>query len=433
MGQDDIRRRTVSKVSRRLIPLMILMFCVNFLDRVNIGFAALQMNRDLGLTPEIYGFAAGILFISYTACEIPSNLILDRVGARVWLARIMITWGVVAAANALVWDRYSLYAMRFVLGAAEAGFFPGLLVYVTQWFPARERARTITLFMMGSPISVIFGGPLSTAILGLDGAWGLAGWKWLLITEGVPAIILGIITYFYLTDRPAQAKWLEPEERNWLASTIEAEARAKRSAGPSHAAAVFLHGPTLLLSLSKFCVLVAFFGVTLWLPQIVRGLGTLTDLQTGFVTALPYLCSAVGSVLIGRSSDRTGERTLHIAIPGFVGALGFLAASLTADAYLAMAALCVATTGLWVSNTVFWTLPAALLAGTPAAAGLALINSVGNLGGFVGPYVTGWVRAGTGSFAAALAVLGGVLAVSAVIVLVTGRQIARKDAVVPAQ
>ncbi len=429
MSEAQIRRQTMSKVSRQLIPFMVAMFCANFLDRVNIGFAALQMNRDLGLTPEIYGFAAGILFISYTACEIPSNLILDKVGARVWLARIMITWGIVATANAFVFDRYSLYGMRFILGAAEAGFFPGLMVYVTQWFPARERAGAVTLFMIGSPISVIFGAPLSTAILSVDGAWGLSGWQWLFVLEGLPAIGLGIIGYWWLTDRPEAAAWLQPEERAWLSATLAEEARAKKAkGGPSHTLAVFTHGPTLLLAFSKFCVLLAFFGVTLWLPQIVRSLGTLTDMETGFVTALPYICSAIGSVLVGRSSDRSGERGLHIALPAFIGALGFGAAALTSNPYIAMVALCVATTGLWISNTVFWTLPTAILVGTPAAAGLALINSVGNLGGFFGPTLTGWIRGYTGSFALALAMLGCFLALSGVVVLFIARTLDREPA-----
>ena len=422
MSDAEIRRRTMAKVSRRLLPFMVAMFCANFIDRVNIGVAALQMNRDLGLTPGIYGFAAGILFISYTACEIPSNLFLVRVGARLWLARIMITWGLIATANAFVFDRYSLYGSRLILGAAEAGFFPGLMVYVTQWFPARERAGAVTLFMIGSPIAVIFGAPLSTALLSLDGAWGLAGWQWLFMLEGLPAVGLGIMAITWLTDRPQDAAWLLPDERAWLSATLAEELRAKQAKGaPSHTLAVFRHVPTLLLAFSKLCVLLAFFGVTFWLPQIVRGLGRLTTMEVGLVTALPYLCAAVGSVLVARSSDRSGERAWHIALPAFIGALGFGAAAFTADPYLAMMALCVAATGLWASNTVFWTLPTAILAGTPAAAGLALINSVGNIGGFLGPTVTGYIRGATGSYAMALVMLGCFLALSGLVVLFIAR------------
>ncbi|HEX3845115.1 MAG TPA: MFS transporter, partial [Steroidobacteraceae bacterium] len=415
-------RETMSKVARRLIPFMIAMFCVNFLDRVNIGFAALQMNHDLGLTPQAFGLAAGILFVSYTLCEIPSNLILVKVGPRRWLARIMVTWGMIAMANALVSDRDSLYLMRFLLGVAEAGFFPGIMVFISRWFPSRERARAITLFMIGSPLSVVFGAPLSTALLSLHGWAGLKGWQWLFVLEGLPAVVLGVIAWRWLTDRPEEATWLRAEERGWLAATLAEEARRKEAMpGPRHTGAVFLHGPTLLLAASKLCVLLAFFGITLWLPQIIRAFSGATRLQTGLLTALPYACAAVGSVLVGRSSDRSGERGLHIALPAFLGALGFGAAALTSNPYLAMAALCVAATGLWISNTVFWTLPTAILAGTPAAAGLALINSVGNFGGFFGPTLTGWVREHTGSYALALLALGFFLALSGVLVLLVAR------------
>lgn len=418
----QIEHATMSKVARRLIPFMIAMFCVNFLDRVNIGFAALRMNHDLGLTPQAFGLAAGILFVSYTVCEIPSNLILVKVGPRRWLARIMISWGIIAMANALVFDRGSLYAMRFLLGAAEAGFFPGIMVFISRWFPPRERARAITLFMVGSPLSVVIGAPVSTALLSLHGWLHLTGWQWLFVLEGLPAVVLGVMALRWLTDRPEEADWLRAEERTWLVDTMAEEARRKRaSPGPQRTAAVFLHGPTLLLALSKLCVLLAFFGITLWLPQIIRAFSGATRLETGLLTALPYACAAVGSVLVGRSSDRSGERGLHIALPAFVGALGFGAAALTGNPYLAMAALCVAATGLWISNTVFWTLPTAILAGTPAAAGLALINSVGNFGGFFGPTLTGWVRGHTGSYAPALAALGCFLALSGVLVLLVAR------------
>ena len=417
-----IERATMSKVARRLIPFMIAMFCANFLDRVNIGFAALQMNHDLGLTPQAFGLGAGILFVSYTLCEIPSNLILVKVGPRRWLARIMISWGVIAMANALVFDRGSLYAMRFLLGAAEAGFFPGIMVFISRWFPARERAGAITLFMVGSPLSVVVGAPVSTALLSLHG-WLLAGWQWLFVLEGLPAVVLGVMALRWLDDRPEDAGWLRTEERAWLSATLAEESRRKRATPgrPSRAAAVFLHGPTLLLALSKLCVLLAFFGITLWLPQIIHAFSGASRLETGLLTALPYACAAVGSVVAGHSSDRSGERGLHIALPAFVGALGFGAAALTSNPYLAMAALCVAATGLWISNTVFWTLPTAILAGTPAAAGLALINSVGNFGGFFGAILTGWVRAHTGSFALALAALGCFLALSGVLVLLVAR------------
>jgi MFS transporter, ACS family, tartrate transporter len=424
MSDAQTGRATLAKVSRRLIPFMLAMFCVSFLDRVNIGFAALTMRHDLGLTPQAYGLAAGILFVSYTAFEIPSNLILDRVGPRLWLARIMITWGVIAAAGALVFDRYSLYVMRFALGAAEAGFFPGLMLYISRWFPAPQRGRAIALFMVGSPLSVVVGAPASTALLSLGGGLGLAGWQWLFVVEGLPAVALGVVALYWLTDRPEEAQWLAAAQRAWLSETMAREQGAKRAKpGPGSALAVFTHGPTLLLALSKLCTLLAFFGVTLWLPQIIHSFGHITRLETGFLTSLPYACAAIGSILAGRSSDRSGRRGMYVALPAFAGALGFLGAALTATPWVAMSALCVAATGLWISNTLFWTLPTALLTGTPAAAGLALINSVGNFGGFFGAILTGWVRAATGSYAWALCILGGFLAVSGVLALTVARRI----------
>jgi ACS family tartrate transporter-like MFS transporter len=346
------------------------------------------------------------------------------VGPRLWLARIMITWGIVAAAGALVFDRYSLYLMRFVLGAAEAGFFPGLMLYISRWFPAAERGRAIALFMLGSPLSVVVGAPASIALLSLGGWLGLAGWQWLFVLEGLPAVALGVMTLYWLTERPEEARWLSGAERAWLCDTMAREQRAKQARpGPRGVLAVFAHGPTLLLALSKLCMLLAFFGITLWLPQIVRSFGHITKLETGLLTALPYACAAVGSVLAGRRSDRSGRRGAYVAAPALAGALGFVGAALTGNPYLAMAALCVAATGLWISNTLFWTIPTALLAGTSAAAGLALINSVGNFGGFFGPTLTGWVRATTGTYAWALLILGSFLAVSGILALIVARRV----------
>ncbi|MGR3910546.1 MFS transporter [Burkholderia sp. SR8] len=422
-----IHQRTMRKVSARLIPFMILMFLINFLDRVNIGFAALDMNKDLGLSPSVYGFAAGILFVGYVAFEVPSNLILQRVGARVWLARIMITWGILAAMMAFVFNTTSLFTLRALIGVAEAGFFPGLVFYMMRWFPAEERAKAITVFMLGNPISVIIGGPLSTAILHFGNhVGGLAGWQWLFIIEGVPAIAIGIVTLYWLTERPEEAAWLEPDERAWLVAKIEDETRAKQASGrsPVRVRDVFVHGPTLAFAFSKFCVLLAFFGITLWLPQIIKSLGHLSTFEVGAASAVPYVFAALASIVIGRHSDRTGERKWHIAVPAFVGALGFVAASVSANPWLAMAALCVAATGLWVANTVFWTLPASLLSGTTAAAGIAFINAFGNLGGFAGPYLTGWIRQTTHSYFWALTMLGAFLALSGVVVLIVARSAA---------
>jgi ACS family tartrate transporter-like MFS transporter len=420
----EIHMRTMGKVSRRLIPFMIVMFLINFLDRVNISFAALQMNQDLGLSPSTFGFAAGILFVGYVAFEVPSNLLLQRVGARIWLARIMITWGVLATLMAFVYNERSLFTLRALIGIAEAGFSPGLVFYIMRWFPEDERANAITLFLLGSPISVIIGGPLSTGILQFaHHLGGFAGWQWLFIIEGVPAIIVGFLTLIWLTERPEDAKWLKADEREWLIKKINDETLVKEGRGrsPVRVRDVFVHGKTLALACSKFCVLLAFYGITLWLPQIVRNLGNLTTFEVGLASAIPYAFAAIASIFIGRHSDKTGERKWHIALPAFVGAVGFIAASLTGNPWGAMVGLCVATTGLWVSNTVFWTLPSAMLSGATAAAGIAFINAFGNLGGFAGPYLTGWIKEASHSYMWALVVLGSFLALSGIIVLIVCR------------
>jgi ACS family tartrate transporter-like MFS transporter len=422
LERDELAQRTMRKVRRRLIPFMIAMFCMNFLDRVNISFAALQMNGDLHLTPKTYGMAAGILFVAYTALEIPSNLALHRIGARRWLARIMITWGLVGAAHAFIWSRDSLYAARLLLGAAEAGFFPGIMLYLVRWFPSRERAAAITLFMLGNPIAIIVGAPLSTTLLSLGNLLGLAAWRWLFLLEGLPAVLLGVVALWWLTETPEDARWLEPEERAWLAESLRSEpARPRKS--PASVLATLKDGPTLALALSKMCVLLAFYGIALWLPQIVRAVGHLSVFATGFVSAVPYLCAAVGSILVGRHSDRTGERPKHIAYPAFVGAVAFVLAAFAPSPGLALLGLSVGATGIWCSNAIFWTMPAAILSGVSAAAGFALINSVGNLGGFFGPYLTGWVLAATGKFSLTLVALGIFLALSGAIVLLVARSV----------
>jgi ACS family tartrate transporter-like MFS transporter len=421
-GRDSLAQRTVRKVRRRLIPFMIAMFCMNFLDRVNISFAALQMNSDLHLSAKAYGMAAGILFVAYTALEIPSNLILHRVGARRWLARIMITWGLIGAAHAFIWNRESLYAARLLLGAAEAGFFPGIMLYLVRWFPQRERAAAITLFMIGNPIAIIVGAPLSTTLLSFGNMLGVAAWRWLFLLEGIPAVLLGVIALWWLTEKPEDAQWLEPEERDWLAESLRNEPTPARKS-PASVVATLKDGPTVALALSKMCVLLAFYGIALWLPQIVRSIGHLSIFATGFVSAIPYVCAAVGSILVGRHSDRTGERPKHISYPAYIGATAFVLAACAPSPGLALLGLCIGATGIWCSNAIFWTMPAAILSGVSAAAGFALINSVGNLGGFFGPYLTGWVQARTGKFSLTLVALGIFLALSGIIIQLVARSI----------
>ena len=418
MGDRELGRRTMSKVAIRLIPFMVAAFVINFLDRVNIGFAALDMTRDLGLSHRQFGFAAGIFFAGYALLEIPSNLGLQRFGARVWLARIMITWGFCAMANAFVVGPQSLYAMRSLLGLAEAGFYPGLMLYLIRWFPDEYRGTAVTVFMIGNPLAVVIGGPISTAILGFKGVLGLAGWQWLFVLEGIPAVLLGLVAYLWLTERPAEATWLSAEERGWLMERLAREEVRHHRPNLARMSDAFKTSGTWLLGFVKFSVLLGFFGLTLWLPQILKGLTHASTLEIGFLSAIPSVFATIGSIVIGRHSDKTGERRLHIVIPLLIGAAAFCAAAAIRDPVLAIVAITIANTGLWVGNTVFWTLPANLLAGTQAAAaGIALVNSIGNLGGFFGPYLTGWIRSVSHGFSGAMIGYAVFLIIASVVVM----------------
>lgn len=417
MSESELGARTISKVRWRLLPFMILCFFIAFIDRVNVGFAALEMNKDLGFTATVYGFGAGVFFLGYFLFEVPSNVILERVGARLWIARIMITWGIVAGAMAFIVGEWSFYVTRFMLGVAEAGFFPGMILYITYWFPARERARTTATFILGLPISVIVGAPLSTAIMqAMEGVAGVRGWQWLYIVEAVPALVVGVVALRYLTDRPEKATWLTPEERGWLASEIGRENAEKSKSAPASVKETLSSGKVWVLSLAFLCNVIPIYGLTLWMPLIVRGFGGLSTFQVGLVSALPYLCAAVVMILNGRHSDRTGERKWHILIGALIGAAGFTLAASVESPALGLVGLCIAASGIWMANTVFWTVPSSMLAGVSAAAGIGFINAFGNLGGFVGPYVTGWIRDTSGSFSIALFMLAAFLVLHGLIV-----------------
>ena len=415
METPAIGAATIAKVRRRLLPLMILCFFIAFLDRVNVGFAALQMNENLGFGARIYGFGAGIFFIGYFLFEVPSNLILHRIGARIWIARIMITWGLIAAGMALVQGTTSFYVMRFLLGVAEAGFFPGMILYISLWFPARERARATAIFILGLPISVLVGAPLSVALLSLDGLAGFQGWQWLFVIEGIPAVLIGFVVLAYLTDRPSEAKWLAPGERAWLVARLADEAAATARVRTLTAGQALRDKEVLTLAFAFLCNVVPIYGITMWLPLIAKAAGNLTNVQTGLVTTVPYICAAVAMVINARHSDRTGERKLHILIAALIGACGFVLAATAASPYLGLLGICIGAAGIWCANTVFWTLPASLLTGAAAAAGIGLINAVGNLGGFIGPYMTGWIRESFGGFGPAMLCLAGFLAVHGIV------------------
>jgi ACS family tartrate transporter-like MFS transporter len=409
---------TVARVIRRLIPFIFLCYVVAYIDRVNIGFATEELQRDLGLSDAAYGLGGGLFFLGYCLFEIPSNLIMDRVGARVWIARIMIGWGVISMAMMFVVGQSSFYAMRVLLGIAEAGFFPGMVLYLTYWIPAAERARAGALFMTAAPVAVLVGAPVSESLLALDGWLGLAGWQWLFLVEGFPAVVLGFVALVFLTDRPEQAAWLSPAEREWLGRTM-AEERRHRAAhqGGSHLSAL-LNGRVLLICFIYFLNTLVTYGVFLWLPRILREASGYRGMQLSAITAIPFGVALIGMVLIGRHSDRTGERNWHVAACALSGAAGLIIAAAAGDNVpLIVMSFALSQLGQRSVQGVFWAIPPIFLAGTAAAAGIALINSIGNLGGFFGPTVMGWLRGVSGSYSAGLLVLASALILEAILVV----------------
>lgn len=421
-----LERATMRKVLLRLVPfLMVCYFCA-LLDRVNVGFAALQMNKDLGLTPAMFGFAASLFFVSYFLVEVPSNLMLQKVGARRWIARIMITWGLVTACMAFVVGPYSLYAMRFVLGAAEAGFFPGAILYLTYWLPSQYRARILATFTVSIPLATFIGSPLSVTLLELDGALGLRGWQWLFILEGLPTVLLGIACLFVLTDKPAQATWLMPEQRNWLTGRMEAEATARKPVG--HLSLLQLAANKYFLVMALVCSGASATGsvLSVWQPQLLKSFG-LSNLQTGFINAIPYGVATVLMVLWGRRSDNMGERRWHTAIPLLLAAGGFTALGLTGTAVIPTVVMVTGClVGAYAFKGPFWALSAGWLSASTLAAGLAGINAISNLiGGAVMVNVVGVVKQWTGSFVLGMLPIALLCAVAAISVLVLGRSAAR--------
>jgi D-galactonate transporter len=423
---DERDRLIASKVAWRLAPLLMLCYFVAFLDRVNVAFAALSMNADLGFDSAVFGFGAGIFFIGYFFFEVPSNLVLEKLGARKWIARIMLSWGLVSAAMALVWNEPSFYVGRFLLGAAEAGFFPGVVLYLTYWFPAEHRARMVGLFMAAIPISGVIGSPLSGWLLGLEGTLGLHGWQWLFILEGLPPVILSVVVWRYLTDRPSQASWLTASEREWLETTLARERAHRDSVRKYRLGEALGSGRVLALSVLYLGLVTGLYGVTFWLPQIVKGFGGLSNLEVGFIAALPTLAAAIAMVAWTRHSDRTRERPWHVALPAFAGCLGLIGSAYVSNPILSTIALSVALIGIYAAIATSWTLPTAFLTGTAAAGGLALINSIGNLGGFAGPYFMGWIKAATGEYSLALVIIGIGLAISGLIALAMRQAVANE-------
>jgi ACS family tartrate transporter-like MFS transporter len=408
-------QRVMQKIFWRLIPLLMFLFVIAYIDRVNVGFAALTMNKDIGLNAHTYGLGAGIFFLGYLLFEVPSNLIMVKVGARMWIARILFGWGFVACAMAWVHGPTSFLVTRFTLGVAEAGFFPGVILYLTYWFPARYRARVVSRFMLAIPLSVAVGAPVSTVIMQLNGTLGLKGWQWLFFLEGIPAIVATILVLTVLTDNPAQAKWLTSAEKDWLQEQLATDrehiAVNKTESG---AARVFASPMVWAFCIMYFASTSSSYGLTLFMPQIIKSVG-FTTMQTGFIMVIPYLIGCGGMLGIGWLSDRFKERKWHFIVAMLIVALAFVSAGLLGKTVAALVLLCAANFGVMGSKGPFWPLPSAYLGGAAAAAGIAFINSVGSLGGFFGPYIVGWASERFGNFSSGLYALGAVAFLGALV------------------
>jgi len=400
-------RRAIRKVTLRLIPFLVLCFVMSYLDRANVGFAAFQMNSDLGLSATQFGFGSGVFFLGYCLFEVPSNLLLARIGARRWIARIMISWGVLAAALAFTRGPVSFALLRFLLGVAEAGFFPGVVYYLSRWYPARLRARAIAAFLVAIPLSGLIGGPVSAALLGLDGLLGTRGWQWLFVAEGVPAALLGLAVLRYLAEKPEDATWLSDEQRTALCALLAAESAAEASR-QSHIGKSLLHPTIWLLGISLFCVNVGFYAYLIWSPQIIKSFLNASNSTVGLVSAAISVLMALAMVWNGMHSDRVGERRAHILLPALVAATGFFAAAHLSGA-AAILALALIPMGIGSIYGPAWSVPSSLLSNAGAAAGLGLMGMVANFGGFFGPYLVGFLKDKTGGYSSSFEVLAGLL------------------------
>mgnify|MGYP006272342965 FL=1 len=413
------------KVAWRMIPLLLMCYVVAYLDRVNVGFAKLQMLDQLGFSETVYGLGAGVFFIGYFIFEIPSNIILHRIGARVWIGRIMISWGLISAAMMFVTTPTSFYVMRFLLGVAEAGFFPGIILYLTYWYPAERRARMTAMFMTGIAIAGVIGGPISGIIMKYtDGAFGWQGWQWMFLLEGLPSVALGVVVIMLLDDRISEAKWLTEDERALLIANIENDTKHKEDESLSR---IVGSGRVWLCAAIYFSFVMGVYGVSFFLPTIIKAMGYTDVVEIGLISMIPYSISVVVMLVVARSADRSGERRWHVAVPGLLGALGLaLSVILAKDGALAIAALTLGLSGILTTLPIFWSLPTAFLAGTGAAAGIALINSLGNLAGFASPYAVGWLKDATGSTNAGVFLLAAAMVVGVVLTLSVPKQLVNR-------
>lgn len=423
------------KIDLRLLPYLFLLYVVAYLDRVNVSFAAPGLSHSLGFSSSVFGLGAGMFFAGYVLCEVPSNLILRRVGARLWIARIMVTWGLMACGMALVHAEWSFHALRFLLGVAEAGFLPGIIYYLTLWYPQERRARAVALFMAATPVAGIVGAPLSGLLLGLHGFWGLEGWRWMFVLEGLPAVLLGFSVLRLLPDGPHDAPWLDAPERDALARELSASPLEEPHGLRGVISALARDRRVWLLSIAYFALCVGMYGLVMWMPTIIGEIlgADSTPVRVGLLSAIPYLGGVVGMVLVGRHSDRTGERRWHTAGPLLVSAAGFLlslapagfmtgAAGAAHSPWWSLGCFTIATMGLWGMLGPFWTIPTGFLSGAAAAGGVALINSIGNTGGFVGPTLVGMVRDATGSHAGGFLFIAATMVLGALCVLAVARK-----------
>ncbi|MGZ7882598.1 MFS transporter [Acinetobacter soli] len=413
----DIEKRTLRKITWRIVPFIMILYLIAYIDRVNIGFAAITMKEDLGFTASILGFGAGIFFLGYFLFEVPSNIILHKIGARIWITRVMITWGIIAGGMAFVESSTSFYVMRFLLGVAEAGFFPGIILYLSYWFPARNRAGVIAFFMAAAPIATAIGSPISAALLEMHGILGLAGWQWMFLIEAFPAVILGVVVFFYMTDRPEKAIWLKQDEREWLVHTMQLE-NAGKDKQQHHSIIRGLANPRVLaLAMVYFGTSAGLYTLGIWAPQIIKELGV-SSMTVGLLNAIPPVVSVIAMILWSRHSDKTNERTWHVALACLIAATGLVIAASTNSMLGLIASLTIVNVGISCSKPPLWSMPTVFLSGTAAATGIATINSIGNLGGFAGPAMIGWVKDQTGSFTGGLYFVAGLLILSTILTLI---------------
>jgi ACS family tartrate transporter-like MFS transporter len=415
MPVDLIEKSCMRKIYLRLLPFAILSYFLAYIDRINVSFAALTMRGDLGISAGEYGFALGTFYWGYFIFEVPSNVVLEKVGARLWIARIMITWGILAGLTAIVTGATSFGVVRFFLGVAEAGFFPGIVLYFTYWFPTYHHARIVSGFLIGLPIAVAGGAPISTALLGLDGLWGLRGWQIMYIAEGVPTVLVGLLTLLVLTDKPAQAKFLTEAEKAWLTAKLASERAAKEAVRKFSLMQGFFDPKVLLLALNYFGIVVASLGILFFVPQIIKSIGVSDNMTVGWLTMIPYISGGIGLVGWGLVSDRMNERRWNLLAACAVSAIGLVIAGMTIGTWWAMVGLSIATFGFYGSKGPFWSMPPMFMTGTAAAASIAWINSIGNLGGFFGPWYVGVIKDWTDSYAGGLYGLAFLCVISAVV------------------